>query len=140
MACLTTIGGMLPAVGIALTLKSIFKGESVVFFFFGFLLVQYFGLDMISLGFSAVVFTLIYMQLKGHKLSAMGAVCLGQREIMRTSMYFWTRRQYANPGFGGLCSIRLTIIMRGCREPVSVTPWCLSSINSTRITKESARN
>ena len=29
---LTTIGGMLPAVGIALTLKSIFKGESVVFF------------------------------------------------------------------------------------------------------------
>ena len=30
---LTTIGGMLPAVGIALTLKSIFKGESVVFFF-----------------------------------------------------------------------------------------------------------
>ena len=53
---LTTIGGMLPAVGIALTLKSIFKGESVVFFFFGFLLVQYFGLDMISLGFSAVVY------------------------------------------------------------------------------------
>lgn len=74
---LTTIGGMLPAVGIALTLKSIFKGESVVFFFFGFLLVQYFGLDMISLGFSAVVFTLIYMQLKGHKLSAMGGSLFG---------------------------------------------------------------
>ena len=68
---------MLPAVGIALTLKSIFKGESVVFFFFGFLLVQYFGLDMISLGFSAVVFTLIYMQLKGHKLSAMGGSLFG---------------------------------------------------------------
>lgn len=74
---LTTIGGMLPAVGIALTLKSIFKGESVVFFFFGFLLVQYFGLDMISLGFSAVVFTLIYMQLKGHKLSTMGGSLFG---------------------------------------------------------------
>ena len=74
---LTTIGGMLPAVGIALTLKSIFKGESVVFFFFGFLLVQYFGLDMISLGFSAVVFTLIYMQLKGHKLGAMGGSLFG---------------------------------------------------------------
>ena len=72
MGVLTTIGGVLPAVGIALTLKSIFKGESVVFFFFGFLLVQYFGLDMISLGFSAVVFTLIYMQLKGHKLSTDG--------------------------------------------------------------------
>ena len=30
---LTIVGGMLPAVGVALTLKSIFKGESILFFF-----------------------------------------------------------------------------------------------------------
>jgi PTS system mannose-specific IID component len=60
---LAIIGGMLPAVGIALTLKSIFKGQSIPFFFLGFLLVQYFGLDMISVGFLAVILTLIYMQI-----------------------------------------------------------------------------
>lgn len=60
---LAIIGGMLPAVGIALTLKSIFKGMAIPFFFLGFLLVQFFGLNMISVGFLAVVLTLIYMQI-----------------------------------------------------------------------------
>ncbi|RVU97493.1 hypothetical protein EII22_07665 [Coriobacteriales bacterium OH1046] len=69
---LAVVGGMLPAVGIALTLKSIFKGQSVLFFFLGFLLVQYFGLDMISVGFLSAVLTLLYMQLAGLSTSKEG--------------------------------------------------------------------
>ncbi|MEG0177480.1 PTS system mannose/fructose/sorbose family transporter subunit IID [Anaerorhabdus sp.] len=61
---LSTIGGMLPAVGIALTLKSIFKNESIAMFFLGFMLVQYFHLDIIATGFLSLVLTVIYMQLK----------------------------------------------------------------------------
>ncbi len=60
---LSIIGGMLPAVGIALTLKSIFKEQSIVFFFLGFLLVQYFNLNTIAVGFLALVITIIYMQI-----------------------------------------------------------------------------
>lgn len=66
---LTIVGGMLPAVGVALTLKSIFKGESILFFFLGFLLVAYFHLDMISMGFLSIVIVLIYMQIKGFNFS-----------------------------------------------------------------------
>ena len=69
LSVLTIIGGMLPAVGIALTLKSIFKGESIPFFFFGFLLVQYLHLDMISLGLLAIVLTIIYMSAKGFTIA-----------------------------------------------------------------------
>lgn len=64
LSVLNIVGGMLPAVGIALTLGAIFQRNSIPFFFLGFLLIQYFGLDMISLGFLAVVITVIYMQLK----------------------------------------------------------------------------
>ncbi len=60
---LSIIGGMLPAVGIALTLKSIFKGQSIIFFFLGFLLVQYFHLNSIAVGFLSLVITIVYMQI-----------------------------------------------------------------------------
>lgn len=59
---LTTIGGMMPALGIALTMQSIFKGESKIFFFLGFLLVQYFQLDLVALGLLSLVASIIYMQ------------------------------------------------------------------------------
>lgn len=58
------VGGMLPAVGIALNLRAIFKGEAKVFFFVGFLLSVYFNLNMIAIGLIAVCIALIYMQLK----------------------------------------------------------------------------
>ena len=65
LTVLQIVGGMLPAVGVALTLKSIFKGEAIVFFFLGFLMVEYFGFTNIKLGFIAIVITVLYMQIKG---------------------------------------------------------------------------
>lgn len=84
---LTTIGGMLPAVGIALTMKSIFKGEAVIFFFLGFLLIQYFQLDMIALGFLAIVITLIFMYAKGMDFSNMRIGLTGQNVAANTNSY-----------------------------------------------------
>ena len=76
VSVLSIIGGMLPAVGIALTLKSIFKGQSIVFFFLGFLLVQYFQLNSIAVGFLSMVITLVYMQINSmiNPVKATGGV------------------------------------------------------------------
>lgn len=64
LGILGTIGGMMPALGIALTLQSVYKGESKIFFYLGFLLIQFFGLNMISMGFLSLAVTIIYMQLR----------------------------------------------------------------------------
>ncbi len=58
------VGGMLPAVGIALNLRAIFKGEARIFFFVGFLLSVYFELSMLAIGMLAICAAIIYMQLK----------------------------------------------------------------------------
>ncbi len=62
LGVLIVVGGLLPALGLGLTLKSIFQGPARVFLFLGFLLIQYFGLNIISLGFLSVVITIIYVQ------------------------------------------------------------------------------
>jgi PTS system mannose-specific IIC component len=59
------IGGMLPAVGIGMTLLAIFKGEARIFFFLGFLLATYFGISILPLSLIFLCITVIYMQLKG---------------------------------------------------------------------------
>lgn len=59
---LQIIGGMLPALGISLTLKSIFHGNAKIYFFLGFLLIQYFKLSTISVGFISFVIAIIYIQ------------------------------------------------------------------------------
>lgn len=59
------IGGMLPAVGIGMTLIAIFKGEARIFFFLGFLLAAYFGVAILPLSLISLCITIIYMQLKG---------------------------------------------------------------------------
>ena len=64
---LIVIGGMMPALGIAITLKFIFKGEAKVFLFVGFLLSAYLGLTMIAIGFLSACAAVIYMQLKDNK-------------------------------------------------------------------------
>ena len=94
---LAIIGGMLPAVGIALTLKSIFKGMAIPFFFLGFLLVQFFGLNMISVGFLAVVLTLIYMQIVNlaKPIEIPKSV---DTEKLRNAMHSLIRRQYGVHG------------------------------------------
>jgi PTS system mannose-specific IIC component len=61
----TVIGGMMPALGVAITLQYIFKGEAKVFLFLGFLLATYSGLDLLPLGIISGLTALIYMQLKG---------------------------------------------------------------------------
>lgn len=67
LGILIVIGGMMPALGIALNLKAIFKGDIKVFFFIGFLLVVYFNLGIIAIGLLALCFAVIYIQLKGRK-------------------------------------------------------------------------
>ena len=61
---LSIIGGMLPAVGIALTLLAIYKGEARVFFFLGFLLAAYFKVPILPLSLIFLCITIIYMQLQ----------------------------------------------------------------------------
>ena len=61
----TVIGGMMPALGVAITLQYIFKGEAKVFLFLGFILATYSGLDLLPLGVIAGLVAIIYVQLKG---------------------------------------------------------------------------
>jgi len=67
---LGVIGGMLSVVGIAMNMKAIFKGEAVPFFFIGFLLVAYLGLDMIAISCFALLFAMVYANVKGGGIDA----------------------------------------------------------------------
>lgn len=124
---LSTIGGMLPAVGIALTLKSIFKAESIPMFFLGFMLVQYFGLDMIATGFLSLVFTVIYMQLKtkegeepllagfDHNVEGQTSYVLLDKKTIKKSWFRWIMFNQANYNYErmqgtGFCHAMLPII------------------------------
>jgi PTS system mannose-specific IIC component len=64
---LATVGFMMPALGMGLVLVFIFKGESRVFFFLGFLLAVYFGLSLIAVGLFALCAAVLYTQLKNAK-------------------------------------------------------------------------
>lgn len=59
---LIVIGGIMPALGLGLLLRSLFKGNSKVYFFVGFLMVQYLNFDTVSLGFFALIIAIIYLQ------------------------------------------------------------------------------
>ncbi|WP_323088922.1 PTS sugar transporter subunit IIC [Allobaculum sp. JKK-2023] len=61
------IGGLMPALGIAITLQYIYKGESRVFLFLGFLLAVYSGLPLLTLGIIALVVAIIYVQITDSK-------------------------------------------------------------------------
>jgi PTS system mannose-specific IIC component len=63
----TVIGGMMPALGVAITLQYIFKGEARVFLFLGFILATYSGLDLLPLGVISGLTALIYVQATGNK-------------------------------------------------------------------------
>ncbi|MBP1042260.1 PTS sugar transporter subunit IIC [Vagococcus sp. BWB3-3] len=63
----TVIGGLMPALGVAITLQYIFKGEAKVFLFLGFILAVYSGLDLLPLGIIAGLVAVVYVQLKGNK-------------------------------------------------------------------------
>ena len=57
------IGGLMPALGIAITLQYIFKGESRIFLFAGFLLAVYSGLPLLTLGIIAQIVAIVYVQM-----------------------------------------------------------------------------
>ena len=57
------IGGLMPALGIAITLQYIFKGESRIFLFAGFLLTVYSGLPLLTLGIIALIVAIVYVQM-----------------------------------------------------------------------------
>ncbi len=53
----------MPALGIAITLQYIFKGEAMVFLFLGFVLAVYSGLGLLPLGVIALIVAIVYVQL-----------------------------------------------------------------------------
>lgn len=61
---LIVIGGMMPALGIAMNLRAIFKGDNRIFYFLGFFLAIYLKLDIVAIGAFGVVLAIVYMQLK----------------------------------------------------------------------------
>lgn len=67
---INVLAGMLPAIGISITLSIIFKGEARPFFFIGFLLVTLFKLTMIQTCFVAVLMAVVYIQLKERPAAA----------------------------------------------------------------------
>ena len=68
------IGGLMPALGIAITLQYIFKGESKVFLFVGFLLAVYSKLPLLTLGIIALLVAVVYVQVTSAMEPAKAAV------------------------------------------------------------------
>jgi len=64
------IGGLMPALGIGITLMYIFKGESIIFFFLGFILAVYSGLGLMTLGVIALIVAIIYVQVSSSQVPA----------------------------------------------------------------------
>jgi len=64
------IGGLMPALGIAITLQYIYKGESRIFLFAGFLLAVYSKLPLLTLGIIALIVAIVYVQMTDNKAAA----------------------------------------------------------------------
>jgi PTS system mannose-specific IIC component len=60
------IGGLMPALGIGITLMYIFKGESKIFLFLGFLLAVYSKLSLLPLGMISLIVAVIYVQVSSN--------------------------------------------------------------------------
>jgi mannose/fructose/N-acetylgalactosamine-specific phosphotransferase system component IID/mannose/fructose/N-acetylgalactosamine-specific phosphotransferase system component IIC len=61
LGVLSVIGGMLPAVGIGLMLLAIFKGPARIFFFLGFLVSAFLGLDTLPLALIFLCISILYV-------------------------------------------------------------------------------
>ena len=61
------IGGMMPALGVAITLQYIYKGDSRVFLYIGFVLATYSGLGLLPLGVIAALVAVVYVQVTKSK-------------------------------------------------------------------------
>ena len=62
MRIFQVIGGLMPALGIAITLQYIFKGEAKLFLFCGFIIATCSGLTLIEQGIVGLLTALIYVQ------------------------------------------------------------------------------
>lgn len=60
------IGGLMPALGIAITLQYIFKGEARIFLFLGFMIATVSGLTLIEQGIIGLIVAIIYIQVTGN--------------------------------------------------------------------------
>lgn len=57
------IGGLMPALGVAITLTYIFKGEARIFLLLGFMVAAYTKLGLLPLGVLAAIIAIVYVQL-----------------------------------------------------------------------------
>ena len=57
----------MPALGIAITLQYIFKGEARIFLFLGFIIATVSGMTLIEQGIVGLIMAIIYIQLAGGK-------------------------------------------------------------------------
>lgn len=71
------IGGMMPSLGIAITLQYIFKGEARIFLFLGFIISTCFGLTLVQQGVIGLITALIYIQVTDNRPAAAPAVAGG---------------------------------------------------------------
>lgn len=95
---ITIVGSMLPAVGLAMTLKSVFRGRAKVYFLIGFLLIQYFSLNTISIGIVAAIFAVLVYQNSEQKAIAIQPIkpeekvsdkkILSKKDLIR-SCFIW---------------------------------------------------
>ena len=68
------IGGIMPALGIAITLMYIYKGEARVFLFIGFILAVYSGFSLLTLGIISFLVAVAYVQVtSANEVAAVGA-------------------------------------------------------------------
>jgi len=70
LTILATIGGMLPAVGIAMMLLSIFKGKAKIYFFLGFLVSAFFGLGSLPIAMIFLCVALLTCDFKKEDFAA----------------------------------------------------------------------
>ena len=63
MQIFQVIGGLMPALGIAITLQYIFKGEARPFLFIGFIIATCSGLTLIEQGIVGLLVAIVYIQI-----------------------------------------------------------------------------
>lgn len=79
------IGGMMPALGIAITLQYIFKGEARIFLFAGFMIATCFGLTLVQQGLIGLIVALIYIQVTDNRDTS--AAIAGPAAVSTSSTY-----------------------------------------------------
>lgn len=67
---LNVVGGMMPALGIAMSLTGIFKGDKKPYFFLGFVLSVYLGLDIIGVAILGAVAAYLHITFTGETESS----------------------------------------------------------------------